>query len=425
MSNGKHLTLEDREVIEKGIYNGSNKTSIANTLNKDKSTISLEIKKHRIKKPCVLNLLLECSNYRQCQFKRKCHKNCKGYVPFKCARRDYSPGACNGCEKTQSCRFTKYFYKAITANSAYQKKLVESREGLNLTKDEVDEIAKIIKPLIVEKKQSIYTILQNHPEIKITEKTLYTYIECEVFKPYGITVMDLRKQVSRRLPKKVIKTYKKREDKKFLIGRKKEDCDRFLEENPEAIEIQMDTVYNDVSNGPFIQTFKIIPLSFMICILHKTKTAEEMVKGVDILEKLIEPLKDKPLVLKTDRGSEFVYAEQIEKRKDGTKRFNLFYCDPMASYQKGSLENNHEEIRYILPKGCDFLKSGLTSQDAMNKITSTINSFAKQLLKGKTPFQLLQFYYPELVTPLTEFGIVEIPADDVNLTPSLLAPFKE
>ena len=39
-------------------------------------------------------------------------------------------------------------------------------------------------------------------------------------------------------------------------------------------------------------------------------------------------------VLLTDRGSEFSAADAMETRGDGSKRTNLFYCDPMQSCQK-------------------------------------------------------------------------------------------
>lgn len=44
----KHLSFEERVIIETGIRNGSSKKSIADTLGKDKSTIGKEIKLHRI-----------------------------------------------------------------------------------------------------------------------------------------------------------------------------------------------------------------------------------------------------------------------------------------------------------------------------------------------------------------------------------------
>ena len=52
-----HLTLSEREIIQRGIENGSTKTSIAATLGKDKSTIGKEIKAHRVHSHiCSFNL---------------------------------------------------------------------------------------------------------------------------------------------------------------------------------------------------------------------------------------------------------------------------------------------------------------------------------------------------------------------------------
>ena len=47
MSDNKHLTLDERRIIEKGINSGATKTSIADTIGKDNSTIGKEIKQHR------------------------------------------------------------------------------------------------------------------------------------------------------------------------------------------------------------------------------------------------------------------------------------------------------------------------------------------------------------------------------------------
>ncbi len=56
----KHLSLQERFIIENGIRNGSSKKAIADTLGKDKSTIGKEIKLHR---SCSYKckLPLECS----------------------------------------------------------------------------------------------------------------------------------------------------------------------------------------------------------------------------------------------------------------------------------------------------------------------------------------------------------------------------
>lgn len=46
--NGQHLTREQRDIIQVGIQNRSNKVDIARTLGKDATTIAKEIRTHRI-----------------------------------------------------------------------------------------------------------------------------------------------------------------------------------------------------------------------------------------------------------------------------------------------------------------------------------------------------------------------------------------
>lgn len=91
-----HLTLEERRIILTGIINGSTKTAIAQTIGKDKSTVGKEIKLHRtLTHKCKMPL--ECNHYRKCPFGRQCTPDCPEYEPFRCSRRDRTPGACNGC----------------------------------------------------------------------------------------------------------------------------------------------------------------------------------------------------------------------------------------------------------------------------------------------------------------------------------------
>ncbi|MDD3970810.1 MAG: helix-turn-helix domain-containing protein [Clostridia bacterium] len=47
----KHLTLDERKIIQTGIGNGSSKSDIARVLSKDPTTIAKEIRKNRILKP--------------------------------------------------------------------------------------------------------------------------------------------------------------------------------------------------------------------------------------------------------------------------------------------------------------------------------------------------------------------------------------
>jgi IS30 family transposase len=331
----KALTLDERRVIETGIRNGSTKTAIADTIGKDKSTVGKEIRRHRIlKHKCTMPL--ECSNYAKCKFHRHCLVSCPSYLKFSCTRRDRSPGACNGCGCYTQCRFNKYYYDAHTAHEEYRKELVDSREGVNLTVSQAKEMAAVIGPLL-KKGHSPYQIIHDNPGLGISEKTLYNYISQQVFSVAGIYDIDLRRKVSRRPSKKLAKTYKKRENRAFLKGREYKDFLAYRDEHPHAHILQMDTVYNDVSNGPFIQTFKFIGLGLMAAVFHNSKTATDMVHGLDLLDEALGStlFNEHAHILLTDRGTEFSDADGLEIRGDSTRRCRVFYCDPMQSGQKG------------------------------------------------------------------------------------------
>lgn len=420
-SNNKnlHLTVQERIIIEKGIENGSTKAAIALTIGKDKSTVGKEIKKHRelVHKS---SYKINCANMKNCSHNHVCD-NCADFKPFTCNRRDRSPGACNGCSKYTHCRYDKYRYKADFSHKKYREDLVDSRTGINMSYEECKAMADIIVPLI-EAGHSPYHIVTNHPELNISEKTLYNYIENGIFREFGLLDIDLRIKTKRKITKKASNKYKKREDKKYLNGRTYDDFINYTAENKNLSVVEMDTVYNNGSTGPFMQTFKFSDYSFMFIVYQEEKTAKSMVEGVDLLEKILgkDLFSEEVAIIKTDRGSEFCDAEGFEKEENESRRTRIFYCDPMASGQKGSLENNHKEIRYICPKENDLKDLGLNSQEKANLIVSHINSQSKEHLKGKSPLEVMEFMNPALYQKFKDFGIERINKDNIVLKPYLL-----
>ena len=420
-SNNKnlHLTVQERIIIEKGIENGSIKAAIALTIGKDKSTVGKEIKKHRelVHKS---SYKINCANIKNCSHNHVCD-NCADFKPFTCNRRDRSPGACNGCSKYTHCRYDKYRYKADFSHKKYREDLVDSRTGINMSYEECKAMADIIVPLI-KAGHSPYQIVTNHPELNISEKTLYNYIENGIFREFGLLDIDLRIKTKRKITKKASNKYKKREDKKYLNGRTYDDFINYTAENKNLSVVEMDTVYNNGSTGPFMQTFKFLDYSFMFIVYQEEKTAKSMVEGVDLLEKILgeDLFSEEVAIIKTDRGSEFCDAEGFEKEENESRRTRIFYCDPMASGQKGSLENNHKEIRYICPKENDLKDLGLNSQEKANLIVSHINSQSKEHLKGKSPLEVMEFMNPALYQKFKDFGIERINKDNIVLKPYLL-----
>lgn len=420
-SNNKnlHLTVQERIIIEKGIENGSTKAAIALTIGKDKSTVGKGIKKHRelVHKS---SYKINCANMKNCSHNHVCD-NCADFKPFTCNRRDRSPGACNGCSKYTHCRYDKYRYKADFSHKKYREDLVDSRTGINMPYEECKAMADIIVPLI-KAGHSPYQIVTNHPELNISEKTLYNYIENGIFREFGLLDIDLRIKTKRKITKKASNKYKKREDKKYLNGRTYDDFINYTAENKNLSVVEMDTVYNNGSTGPFMQTFKFLDYSFMFIVYQEEKTAKSMVEGVDLLEKILgeDLFSEEVAIIKTDRGSEFCDAEGFEKEENESRRTRIFYCDPMASGQKGSLENNHKEIRYICPKENDLKDLGLNSQEKANLIVSHINSQSKEHLKGKSPLEVMEFMNPALYQKFKDFGIERINKDNIVLKPYLL-----
>lgn len=404
-----HLTLEQREQIQIGLETGLSKKEIAKSIGKDPSTVGKEIKNRRKIKPRnTFNHKSICKHLKEC---KKCFQECERYEEITCTRRDRTVGVCNLCPNINKCHLDKYFYRAKQAHESYLYTLRDSREGVNLTTNEMDRIAKIIKPLL-KKGHSVYQILNNHPEINIVPKTLYSYIEGDIFKEYGIDRFSLRRQVSMKPRKKI----KARKEPANYEKHKYEDYLKFIQENPSLTTTEMDTVYNQ-QEGPFIQTFLFQNTGLMIGFLHKEKTSISMAATLDYLQEILaEDYKKLFSLILTDRGTEFEITKLFEVNfETGEFRTNIFYCDPQTPSQKPHIENNHNYVRTILPNGKKLSK--LTQED-INLMFSHINSTPRQALGGKTPYEVFSFFYGTEI--LNKLNIQKIEKDMVTLKPYLL-----
>lgn len=83
---------------------------------------------------------------------------------------------CNNCPKSISCLFDKYLYNADYAHKEYCETLRKSRQGIDMTRDELAALDSLVSPLI-RKGQPLAHILAHHAEeIPCGERTLYKYI---------------------------------------------------------------------------------------------------------------------------------------------------------------------------------------------------------------------------------------------------------
>lgn len=418
MAKHTHLSLNERIVIHTGLENRASRSSIAKALGKDRSTIAKEIKKHRYRsytKARNVNgkrPVFDCTHMDKCGCHNVCKSPCNDYEMSSCTHRDHKVGVCNGCDDLKTCKKIHFLYDAQKAHDEYSVGLSDVRQGINLTTSQATEIAAIVKPLI-DQGQSIYAIIQNHPELGICEKTLYNYITAGVFSHNGLIDVDLRLKSSRKQPNKNIYS-KPRENRAYIKGRSYNCYQTYMSNHPDASVVEMDTVYNDVSNGPFIQTFEIVEYDLMIAFLHNEKTATAMTQGLKLLkDRLGDHFASMAQVVLTDRGTEFSDAEGMEKL--GCR---VFYCDPMCSCQKPNVENNHLMLRWILPKKANLKEIGLNTQDDLDLIFSHINSYPREALKGKSAIDLLLFYKNQKL--LDQLHLKKIDKDAIILKPSLL-----
>lgn len=288
--------------------------------------------------------------------------------------------------------------------------LSKSREGIDLTKDELVALDELVSPLI-KKGQPIAHILAEHAEeLPCKERTLYSYISKGYLTAKSI---DMRRSVR----------YKKRQKKDEVkpslrkkIGHQYKDFLAWQETDPTQRVVEMDTV-EGTKGGKLLQTLFWRQEKLMLAYLLDSKEMAGTVGTLDYLEEVLGKERFAlmfPVIL-TDNGAEFADPDLFEFSRDGTRRTTLFYCDPRRSEQKGGIEKNHEYIRYIVPKGKPF--DDLT-QEKVTLMMSHINSTARPGLHGKNPMQVaLQCFGCEAMDRL---GLTLIPPDEVNLTPKLL-----
>lgn len=250
--NQKHLTLDNRVYIEKSLDNNMPFKEIAKYICKDPTTVSKEVKKHR-----TLNLRNDFVNYNHCANRRncnlrnvcnrtvpckkqcsscyECNSHCNRFIEDVCLTVSRSPFVCNGCHKRAQCRLDKYFYKAVTSNREYKTVLVEARNGINISEEGLKQMDAVVSPLILQG-QTPYQILESHPEIKCTEKTVYNYIASGAL---SVRNIDLPRKVKYKLRKPHSSEIC---DKGIFEGRTYKDFLKCLEACPDTNVVEMDTV---------------------------------------------------------------------------------------------------------------------------------------------------------------------------------------
>lgn len=375
--NQKHLTLEDRIYIENELNRGTTFKDIAKFLCKGPTTISKEVKAHRISdwyhKGTFYNAKNFCVHRYHCRKTNACGKiilcgvkcsscptcnqTCRDFEKERCSRLDKAPYVCNGCPK-KIC-------------------------------------------------QSPYQIVTNHPELELSVRTLYSYLDQGLFTARNV---DLKRKVKFK-PHKCHKT--QISNRTVFINRTYQD---FQTLHLESF-TEMDTVHSSRDSKKTLLTFFFTKEKLFLTFLMNRCTEGAVRLILDRLEKHLGTygfISTFEHIL-TDRGTEFGDPEALETGANGIQRTSIYYCDPMHSGQKGGLEQAHTMLRMVLPKGTSF--EFLTQWD-VNLIVNHINSTPRESLGGRTPYSVVLETLGEEV--LNAFQLRPIAPDEVNLTPKLI-----
>ncbi len=174
----------------------------------------------------------------------------------------------------------KRIYDPADAHEMAHKSISESRTGILSNEDDIARINGIISPL-VRNGQSLHQVYLDHvDDLMCSEKTLYNYVDAQLF---DVRNIDLPRKVKYR-PR-----YKKPEfkvDRGCRVGRNYTDFKNFLEAYPEATIVQMDTVIGRVG-GKCLLTMHFVETSMMLAFLRDANTSASVIRIINELDEAL------------------------------------------------------------------------------------------------------------------------------------------
>ena len=396
MTNYNQLKESQRETIQILLNKGKSFTEIGEAIGKDRTTISKEVRRNRYIK----------SNFYDAF-------DIKGINDAiqKCDKLNHKPYVCNNCPNKKFCNKHHLYYEYKFAEKHYQDNLIESRTGIDIKPETIDDIESQIVPLIKNKKQSVNQVYINHSDILCFSKsTFYKYVDIGVF---SLTNADLPKKIRYKKRKHKNNDNENKRELSLLKGRKYEDFIEFSANHPKFNIVEMDTVIGKRNNNKCLLTLYIRKTHFMlIFLLNKKDSASVNAKINFIKEKLgIKLYKNIFRIFLTDNGSEFFSVLNFERDLESNKKVsNIFFCHPYSSFEKHGVEVNHEYIRRVFPKGTSFNE---LNDEIVKNLQDNINSIPRISLGNETPYNLTKKLYPDLINKLE---CKYIKPDDVSLS---------
>lgn len=277
----------------------------------------------------------------------------------------------------------RYEYCADHGQRVYYNNAARKGRGLKIGNDH--KLARHIEGRIIKGKYSpdavIGEIKAKRLEfaVQICTKTLYNYIDQDVF--LNVTNADLP----------VKKNGKKRNYKKVKValhnlkGTSIEERPAEVNERKETGHWEMDCVVGP-RKGKGAALLVLTERKSREEIIRKmpNKKQESVKTALDQLEKQYgKGFKDKFKTITVDNGSEFLDFMALESSilNPELKRVKVYYAHPYSSWERGSNENTNKLIRRFIPKGTEI---GGFTKGQIRAIEQWINNYPRKLFGYKS-----------------------------------------
>ena len=326
----KHLTLIERQQIERWLKEKVKVAEIARRLNRHRSTI-----------------------YREIQRGLTAHVN--------------------------SDLSVSYIYQWDVAQRNYEKN--QGGGGRHPKLHQAHPLMERLTSLITEKRLSPYAAMevltrQGH-KIDFCEKTFYNHVGKDEFpiKPEQLPMGRYRRR-KRETPLPCRKH-------RNLKGESIENRPAQINDRTEPGHHEMDLVVAARGGKKALLVLTERTTRFQHIILIKDKTQKSVISAINRLERRLGLEKFHTLFksITCDNGIEFQNFEGIEKSvfSKNKKRTKVYFAHPYSSYERGSNENANRLIRRFLPKGSTFDK--LRQRD-VQKLAHWMNKNPRKLFAG-------------------------------------------
>jgi IS30 family transposase len=335
---GKHLTREERVVIERMSRGGIPPRDIAAVLGRDRRTIERELVRGRVK-----------------------------HLDWELR--------------------TIYVYSSDRGQDVHDQNGTAKGPGLRLGSDH--DLAEFIRCRIVDHKEAPDVVAHRMQEAGMTNavctKTLYNYIDQDVIP--GVSNESLWEKRKRRKQRRRLV----RRAKAFSQGKS-------IERRPmeaDAREVfghwEMDLVVGPTS-GSNACLLTLLERKHRRIIVRKLpdKTQASVLRAIKGIEREYGARRFRQIFksITVDNGSEFLDFKALETSAFSKRqRTCIFYAHPYSSWERGSNENANRMIRRFVAKGRDIARF---TKQRIQEVEEWINDYPRRILQFMSPNELLE-----------------------------------